>query len=60
VVCPQILHWALFRAMWKPDADACRADAVGACWGVIAEKYRLICLAATRLRSNGARWSPPC
>ena len=39
---PQILHWALFSAMWKPDAEACRADAVGACWGVISEKYRLI------------------
>lgn len=39
---PQLLNWALFNAMWKPDADACRADGVGACWGVIAEKYRLI------------------
>ena len=39
---PQLLNWALFSAMWKPDAEACRADAVGACWGVIAEKYRLI------------------
>ena len=39
---PQFLHWALFNAMWKPDADACRVDGVGACWGVIAEKYRLI------------------
>ena len=39
---PQFLNWALFNAMWKPDADACRAEGVGACWGVIAEKYRLI------------------
>ena len=39
---PQLLNWALFTAMWKPDAEACRADAVGACWGVVAEKYRLI------------------
>ncbi|MES2949781.1 MAG: amino acid ABC transporter permease [Pseudomonadota bacterium] len=39
---PQILGWALFRAAWAPNADACRVDGVGACWGVVAEKYRLI------------------
>lgn len=39
---PQLLNWALFSAMWKPDAEACRAEGVGACWGVVAEKYRLI------------------
>jgi general L-amino acid transport system permease protein len=39
---PQLLNWALINAMWKPNADACRADGVGACWGVVAEKYRLI------------------
>ena len=39
---PQLLNWALFTAMWTPDAEACRADSVGACWGVVAEKYRLI------------------
>jgi general L-amino acid transport system permease protein len=39
---PQLLNWALFSAYWLPDAQACRADAVGACWGVVAEKYRLI------------------
>jgi general L-amino acid transport system permease protein len=41
---PQFLHWALFSAQWRPDADACRAEGVGACWGVVAEKYRLILL----------------
>ena len=41
-IVPQILSWALFRAAWAPNADACRIDGVGACWGVIAEKYRLI------------------
>jgi general L-amino acid transport system permease protein len=41
---PQLLHWALFSAYWRPDANACRADGVGACWGVVAEKYRLILL----------------
>lgn len=39
---PQLLNWALFKAAWLPDAEACRADGVGACWGVVAEKYRLI------------------
>lgn len=39
---PGFLNWALFEAVWRPDADACYADGVGACWGVIAEKYRII------------------
>lgn len=39
---PQILNWALFKAVWLPSHEACRADGVGACWGVIAEKYRII------------------
>jgi len=41
-IVPQILGWALLRAAWAPNADACRIDGVGACWGVITEKYRLI------------------
>lgn len=39
---PQLLNWGLFSAMWRPDSEACRAEGVGACWGVVAEKYRLI------------------
>jgi general L-amino acid transport system permease protein len=38
----QLLSWALFRASWTPNFDACRVDGVGACWGVVAEKYRII------------------
>ncbi|MDO8457410.1 MAG: amino acid ABC transporter permease [Burkholderiaceae bacterium] len=38
----QLLSWALFRASWLPNFDACRVDGVGACWGVVAEKYRII------------------
>ena len=34
-------RWAFVDAVWRPDAAACRA-AHGACWGFIAEKYRLI------------------
>ncbi len=41
-VIPQFLSWAIFRAAWVPDYDACRVDGVGACWGVVAEKYRFI------------------
>lgn len=39
---PQLLQWGVFSAYWQPDAQACRADGAGACWGVVAEKYRLI------------------
>ncbi len=39
---PQLLSWALFRAAWAPNFDACRVEGVGACWGVVAEKYRFI------------------
>jgi len=39
---PQLLSWAIFRASWLPNFNACRADGVGACWGVVAEKYRII------------------
>lgn len=39
---PQLLSWALLRASWAPNFNACRVEGVGACWGVIAEKHRLI------------------
>jgi len=39
---PQLLSWALFRASWVPNFEACRVEGVGACWGVVAEKYRII------------------
>ena len=37
----RFLDWALVRAVWQPDPQACRA-ASGACWGFIVEKHRLI------------------
>jgi general L-amino acid transport system permease protein len=38
-----LLDWAVFSAVFRPDAAACHAlDGAGACWGVVAEKYRLI------------------
>jgi general L-amino acid transport system permease protein len=40
---PQFLNWSLFSAVWTPNVDACRAaQETGACWGVVAEKYRII------------------
>jgi general L-amino acid transport system permease protein len=39
---PQILNWAFVTASWIPNYEACRVDGVGACWGVVAEKYRII------------------
>ena len=38
----QALSWGLLRAVWAPTADLCRVEGVGACWGVVTEKYRLI------------------
>ncbi|MFZ2652494.1 MAG: amino acid ABC transporter permease [Burkholderiaceae bacterium] len=40
---PPMIQWGLIRAVFGADNDACRAIAEsGACWGVVAEKYRLI------------------
>jgi general L-amino acid transport system permease protein len=39
---PRFINWAIFSATIVNNADACRAEGVGACWGVIREKYRLI------------------
>lgn len=42
---PPLLQWAIFNARFAPDATACAAlDHTGACWGVVAEKYRFILL----------------
>jgi len=40
-VLPRFLNWAFVNAVWVKDYDACHA-AAGACWGVVAEKYRII------------------
>ena len=40
---PQAIDWLLLRAVFRPDAAACEAVShAGACWGVVAEKYRVI------------------
>jgi general L-amino acid transport system permease protein len=38
---PPLIEWAFLDAVWRPDAQACRATE-GACWGFIAEKHRFI------------------
>jgi general L-amino acid transport system permease protein len=40
---PKLVSWGLLKAVFAPDADACQAARdLGACWGVVVEKYRLI------------------
>ena len=40
---PGMLSWGLGHAVFQADAQACQdAREVGACWGVITEKHRLI------------------
>ncbi|MDM0020128.1 amino acid ABC transporter permease [Variovorax saccharolyticus] len=36
------LDWAVLQAVFRADAPACRAVHHGACWGVVAEKWRPI------------------
>ncbi len=38
----QLLPWAVLHATFSPDAQLCRANRQGACWGVVAEKWRPI------------------
>ena len=43
LVLPPFGQWAVTNAVLAPNADACQAArGVGACWGVVAEKYRVI------------------
>jgi general L-amino acid transport system permease protein len=50
------IGWGLVHAVWIADADQCQAArGVGACWGVIAEKGRLILLGRY---PAGESWRP--
>lgn len=57
VVCvPPWLEWAWLHAVFAPNADSCQAARdVGACWGVIVEKYRVILLGRYPF---DAQWRP--
>jgi general L-amino acid transport system permease protein len=40
---PGLIDWGLFSAVFNRNAEACQAArGAGACWGVVAEKYRVI------------------
>jgi general L-amino acid transport system permease protein len=41
-ILPPFLQWAVVSAVWVPDYTKCDVGHAGACWGVIAEKYRII------------------
>ena len=42
-VLPAFIEWAFAKAVFRPDANACQAArGEGACWGVVAEKWRFI------------------
>lgn len=36
-----VFDWGIVNAVWDPNPAACR-EASGACWGFVAEKWRLI------------------
>ena len=52
---PPLWHWALWHAQWLPNPQACHVPGAGACWGVIAEKYRIILFGRYPL---DAQWRP--
>ena len=39
---PQILNWAIFKAVWQPNFDACRVEGAGACWGCLLYTSRCV------------------
>jgi general L-amino acid transport system permease protein len=42
---PELANWTLLKAVFRPNLEECSAArGTGACWGVVAEKYRLIIL----------------
>ncbi|NMG67630.1 ABC transporter permease subunit [Azoarcus indigens] len=53
---PGALRWAVSGAVWSADAEACR-QAAGACWGMVAEKYRPILFGRYPYE---AQWRPLC
>lgn len=56
---PPVFQWGLMHAVFGADNAACRAaEHHGACWGVVAEKYRLIFSVATPMSSSGGPWRP--
>ena len=53
---PPFVDWAIVKAVVRPDADACQAArGIGACWGVVTEKWRFILLGRYPFESQ---WRP--
>ena len=53
---PGMARWGIVQAVFQPSLDGCQAArGTGACWGVIAEKYRLIILGRYPF---GEQWRP--
>jgi general L-amino acid transport system permease protein len=53
---PALLRWLVLDAVWRADYDACRAlEYQAACWGMIAEKHRVILLGRY---PQEAQWRP--
>ncbi len=52
---PPFLQWALGYAIWRGGPASCGAPEAGACWAVIAEKYRVIVFGRYPF---GEQWRP--
>ncbi|HEX4944422.1 MAG TPA: amino acid ABC transporter permease [Usitatibacteraceae bacterium] len=53
---PGVANWGIFQAVFHANLEGCQAArGSGACWGVIAEKYRLIILGRY---PYGEQWRP--
>ena len=53
---PALVDWMLLKAVFRADAGACQAaNHAGACWGVVAEKYRVILFGRY---PHGEQWRP--
>jgi general L-amino acid transport system permease protein len=50
------VEWGLLNAVWRADAEQCQAArGVGACWGVVSEKHRIILFGRY---PHDAHWRP--
>ncbi len=53
----QLIDWGVIKAIFRPDLAACQALAHhGACWGVIAEKFRPLLLGRYPLDEQWRPW----
>src|SRR5262245_33526339 len=53
---PSVLRWAVLDAVWQSaDGEECRR-ALGACWAVVAEKYRLILFGTFPYQEHWRGW----